>query len=354
MSIEKRGNLLSQAGRQDLNQIGKTTTFSGADITVVAYRNPAGGLNSPASKFEVDRLNAQLERANNELEDAKLARRNALAALERAEAEAESAEERFNRQQAARTSLGVDTRNSSFDSEGKFQNEVNRFSQQLQLANKRVSDANAAFDSILLKRNSFDEAAAPAVFVLGGAHTLSYSSFREKYAVRGLGATEAKTYTRGPRTIAGSIVFTVFQEHEFLKMVDFIDPTGPGKDPRAVMIDQVLPFNLLLLFANEFGSYSALHLLNIDIASEGQEMSIDQVITNNSMNYYATDMIPMTNLGNAFNSFDEMIVGTINDVAKAGYDSGTSGPKRRIDSLLNPFRNSEESNRLLNQSRGLF
>ena len=47
---------------------------------------------------------------------------------------------------------------------------------------------------------------------LGNLYTISYSSYRDMNAVRGLGQASALAITRGYRTIAGSMVFTQFNK----------------------------------------------------------------------------------------------------------------------------------------------
>jgi len=193
---------------------------------------------------------------------------------------------------------------------------------------------------------------------LGSLHTITYSSFREKFAVRGLGRIQAKAYTRGPRTIAGTLIFNTFQEHELIKFSNNNKVLDANEriHPDAIMLDQMEPFNLLLLFANEFGAYSSLHLLNVDLSSEGQEMSVDQVITHNTLNFYATDMIPMTSLGNQYKSYSEMLEAVIQENNQKTGVATSSSVKKRIDGLLNPFANPEEDEfqRMLGESRGLF
>jgi hypothetical protein len=193
-------------------------------------------------------------------------------------------------------------------------------------------------------------------FKLGSLHTISYSSFREKFAVRTLGRTQAKTYTRGPRTVAGSMVFTVFQEHDFLRMIKNID-TSNEKHPHIAMLDQIAPFNLMLLFANEYGAYSVLHLFDVELSSEGQQMSVDQIITHNTMNFYATDMIPMTSVGNTFNSYSDMINELAVEIGDRGIKSANRATNRPIDTDINRFSNSDGDKvlrEMLAESRGLF
>ena len=51
------------------------------------------------------------------------------------------------------------------------------------------------------------------VYTLGSLQTISISTHQDKRPVRSLGNINAKEYTMGQRTIAGSLVFAVFDKH---------------------------------------------------------------------------------------------------------------------------------------------
>ncbi|MDD3412435.1 MAG: hypothetical protein PHY47_00380 [Lachnospiraceae bacterium] len=188
---------------------------------------------------------------------------------------------------------------------------------------------------------------------LGSLHSLNYSSFREKNAVRTLGRTHARSYTRGQRTIAGTMVFTVLQSHEILNFGNKISNNNYS------MLDQVDPFNLLIVFSNEYGSMSAMHLFNVDINTESQSMSIDSLLLNNTMNFYAQDILPVEDIGNVFNSTAEML-----DAAFANKSMTTFQNKIKAKSgtgintinlaLSGESRNDKNIQKLLQRSRGLF
>lgn len=335
------------------NTIGNVVSFSGSDITVVAYRGK-----TPASRFAVATLKKEIEKVSIEEANDKATKAEAEIRLKSAQGDLQATQEEIANRAVELRHSGAPVFAASTSSlnnrEGRYQNRVTE-------ATGAVTIADRILEISVDKRRSLEKELSDidsieGYFELGSIHTISYSSFREKFAVRALGTTQAKAYTRGPRTIAGTMVFNVLQQHDFLRMVanKAIDKsTKAPPHPDAIMLDQIDPFNLLLLFANEFGAYSALHLLNVDLNSEGQEMSVDSIITHNTMNFYATDMIPMTSLGNRFKTYDEMIIGTISDITEAGFTSGSVPLRTRIDNVINPFRDGEESSLLAN-SRGLF
>ena len=190
---------------------------------------------------------------------------------------------------------------------------------------------------------------------LGTLDSLSYSTFREKNAVRTLGRSHAVAYTRGPRTIAGNLVFNVMQENELLEFANSsYDETSSRNSgtPMAAMIDQIDPFHMILVFANEYGGYSAMHFYNVDIASENQRMSVHDIVLQNSMTFYSTDMLPIENLGNSFESTYQML----NEVqTKAAADARTRSFSQKLRQEPDAFATSNKSIQdRLQRSRGLF
>lgn len=188
---------------------------------------------------------------------------------------------------------------------------------------------------------------------LGSLHSINYSAFREKVAVRTLGRTHARHYTRGQRTIAGTMTFNVLQSHELLRFANSVE------DQYIAMLDQIEPFNMLLLFSNEYGSLSTMHLFNVDINTESQGMSIDQIILNNTMNFYAQDILPMEETGNAFNNTQEMLNAALNEERFKSFinemqSKKLSGLKSLDGSLGGNSQSDKRVQTLLKRSRGLF
>lgn len=329
--------------RRENQSIADTVTFSGADISVIAFRDT-----DPIIDFTVDSLNKDLEKAQADVDRAHKNYIETEGRLAAAQTELQVEQRRIDKLKS-----GLPEGSTAFtrlnEREGKYIKQVQTVSAELERAQDNYFAAEGARFEIQKEFDSLSQNKA-IFFKLGSIHTISYSSFREKFAVRGLGRTQAKAYTRGPRTIAGTMVFNVFQEHEFLKMANLLPDQDLKTHPYSVMIDQIQPFNLLLLFANEYGAYSAMSLFNIDIASEGQEMSIDQILTHNTMNFYATEMVPMMKLGNRFNTYDEMITGAINEIRETGFSS-TYLPIPQRQSIDRFKTNTSD---ILSKSRGLF
>jgi hypothetical protein len=145
-----------------------------------------------------------------------------------------------------------------------------------------------------------------APIVLGELHTITYSTFREKGDVRAFGTSDVKGFVRGPRTYAGSMIFSVFNQHALSQLTSgassgaAVLPHHESLDARRgvrqgpCLLDQLPLFDVTILFANELGNISRMGIYGIDISSEGQVMSIQDLNIENSVVYKASFVEPMT------------------------------------------------------------
>ncbi len=128
---------------------------------------------------------------------------------------------------------------------------------------------------------------------LANIQTLTFSIHREKFPVRSLGNTHAKGHTRGPRTIAGSIIFTVFNQEVLGQFLGLSQVEVNAGQLLPITVDQIPPFHIVLLFASEYNYLSTMAIYNIDIINEGQVMSVEDLITENTCQYLATHIEPL-------------------------------------------------------------
>jgi hypothetical protein len=126
---------------------------------------------------------------------------------------------------------------------------------------------------------------------LGELQTLSYSIHRENSPVRILGHTNAAGFVKGPRTIAGSLIFTVFDEYTFYRLEKYQKAIPQGIYPIA---DMLPPFDVVISFSNEYGVFSKMAIYGITIIDEGQTMSVDDLITEQTYTYMARGIRPLT------------------------------------------------------------
>lgn len=124
--------------------------------------------------------------------------------------------------------------------------------------------------------------------VLGEIQTISYSIHMEKRPVRSIGNVNAKDYVMGPRTIAGSLVFAVFNKHFAEDIIK--DHNDFYTEGTAYMVDELPPFNIVISMANEYGIRSKMVIYGVRLLNEGQVMSVNDVYTENTYQFVATDI----------------------------------------------------------------
>lgn len=130
--------------------------------------------------------------------------------------------------------------------------------------------------------------------VLAELQTISISTHREKFPVRALGATYPKAFTRGPRTIAGSMIFTVFDTNVLDQFLESHPSDFDAHNPTtSALIDQIPPFDITIAFANELGQVSRMAIYGVEFINEGQTMSIEDMLLENVCQFVARDVDPM-------------------------------------------------------------
>lgn len=133
--------------------------------------------------------------------------------------------------------------------------------------------------------------------VVGELQTISYSMYNEKMPVRVLGDMNMKSIVFGNRTIAGSMVFTVFDRHWAHKMMDkYLAAMGSNAH---ILTDELPPINITISMANEYGDKSRLAIYGVTFVMEGQTMSIQDMYTENTFEYMAKDIDYLTNVTDA-------------------------------------------------------
>lgn len=145
-------------------------------------------------------------------------------------------------------------------------------------------------------------------YVFGELMTVTYSVHREVVPVRSLGFPSPRGYVRGPRTIGGSLVFAVIDLpvlnnvrddllEYYRKVAQSYGWTQPGPLPPnllgRLLADEMPPFDIYITaFTDRLDSMSAILIHGVQIVNEGQVMSIEDVMTERTMQYVALDVRP--------------------------------------------------------------
>jgi len=198
--------------------------------------------------------------------------------------------------------------------------------------------------------NSFSGVDIKAVFnsqVIAELQAISYSISREKAPIYTMGSADPRSFSRGKRGIAGTLIFIMFDRHallgafgayaptedqklKFLSDVDDIYPDAQGitsdlssvnvanpenitavqgaespitsvsSDQDAVapwFSDQIPPFDVTLAAANEYGALAVMRIFGVELLNEGYGVSIDDIVSEMQNTYVARTLIPWKNLG---------------------------------------------------------
>jgi hypothetical protein len=126
--------------------------------------------------------------------------------------------------------------------------------------------------------------------------TISYSIHRENSPVRTLGHVNPRGFVKGGRTIAGSLIFTVFNEYAFYRIKEFRNIMAETGLFFAPLADMLPPFDIVLSFFNEYGMASKMKIYGVTIVDEGGTMSVDDLITEQTYTFMARGMQPLVSM----------------------------------------------------------
>ncbi|MHA2063334.1 MAG: hypothetical protein ACXABY_03015 [Candidatus Thorarchaeota archaeon] len=173
------------------------------------------------------------------------------------------------------------------------------------VAERLIQQQRVLADSLNAQLKNTEEMArySSSTVALATLQTISVQSHREKFAVRSLGRSYVSGYTRGPRTIAGSMIFTIFNEHALYKLIRAMDDAAIAGETHidtflsSLIPDQLPPLDLTIVFANEYGSLSKMGIYGAEFVNDGVTMSIEDLMTENVVNFVARDVDIMTSVG---------------------------------------------------------
>lgn len=165
--------------------------------------------------------------------------------------------------------------------------------------------------------------------IIGELQGITYSVSREKAPVYTMGSAEPRSFSRGKRGIAGTLVFTVFDRDSLIEALKGstvqkfranIDPSNRftidewntameqsvpgGVGPQtavsslteaapAFYADELPPFDITISFANEYGQQAVQVIYGVEILNEGTGFSIDSITTEKACTFVARRVEPM-------------------------------------------------------------
>jgi hypothetical protein len=165
--------------------------------------------------------------------------------------------------------------------------------------------------------------------VIGNLMGITWSVTREKAPIYTMGSPNPRSFSRGKRGLAGSLMFMVFDRPSLYTMlakqadnddikyftrsnnlVPGFDATFRGITPISEQADtalnivaafphysdQIPPFDITITFANEYGQAATRTIYGVELLNEGSGASMDDIVIEETMTYVARDVGPMVAL----------------------------------------------------------
>lgn len=186
---------------------------------------------------------------------------------------------------------------------------------------------------------------------IGALSALTWSVTREKAPIFTLGSPNPRSFSRGKRGIAGSMMFTTFDRPAMYNVIaknvnndnfriwtrnwnllpnmnsniaaniSDISSTDYGvSSALPYYADQIPPFDITITFANEYGQAAVRAIYGVELINEGSGVSMDDVTIEESMTYVAREIGPMIPTTRGFNETD----GTIDANVVSGFGLSSS------------------------------
>jgi hypothetical protein len=131
-----------------------------------------------------------------------------------------------------------------------------------------------------------------------------------------MGSADPRSFSRGKRGIAGSMVFILFDRHALHGImnkslyvaksdenvvrrrveglapvpVDQVDQNVTAFLSTPIYADQVPPFDITLTAANETGQLATMSILGAEILNEGSGISVDDIVNEMAFTYVAREV----------------------------------------------------------------
>ena len=154
---------------------------------------------------------------------------------------------------------------------------------------------NGSLDSVATNE-TLKKLALPPTYMLADLTSITVSTYRSKQQVRTLGRVNPTGLAYGQRTIAGTMILTEYDREPFWSLLQssLVDQDIMSqKHDAAVLVDQLPPFNVMLLCANEYGDAAYRVIYEASVVTNGTVYSIQDMYTENTISFMATDVTPL-------------------------------------------------------------
>jgi len=180
---------------------------------------------------------------------------------------------------------------------------------------------------------------------IGTLSGITWSVTREKAPIYTMGSPNPRSFSRGKRGIAGSLIFTTFDRPALYDLIaknsandnfkvytrtwnllpnmNLFGDTRIGaaissaqSDDAGVVpvlpyyADQIPPFDVTITFANEYGQAAVKSIYGVELLNEGSGTSMDDIMIEETMTFVAREIGPMVPTNRDFSTLN-LTQGTI-------------------------------------------
>lgn len=125
--------------------------------------------------------------------------------------------------------------------------------------------------------------------LIGSLTTISYSMYRNKKPVINIGRTNINGVTRGSRIYAGTMIFTLINQH-WLRELQEQPEASWISSYEELKVDEMPLFDIMIISANEYGNCISMYIWGIDVTDEAQTISVEDLFTENTFSFIARDI----------------------------------------------------------------
>lgn len=235
-------------------------------------------------------------------------------------------------------------------------------------------NAGTSMENYTRSFSSFSGADIVATFngrLIGELQAITYSVTREVAPIYTMGSPDARSFSRGKRGISGSLVFTQFDRDALISEMEKTYSGAPAMqtfqqykanmdddlifglkntergygisawDDQMTRLgyaktganntfddsnltgfytpeyaDQLMPFNITITGANEYGQRMGMEIYGIQILNEGSGFSVDDVITAKAYTFVARKLKGVRPKDNLRNEGSDSMISTVGDLFK--------------------------------------
>lgn len=162
----------------------------------------------------------------------------------------------------------------------------------LQPASNSFSGADFRIYAAIRSEDIKPDTPANELFVpLVDIQTLTVSSARSMHPARNFNRVAPTAYTRGGRTIAGSLVFAVSSQDVFARIAAVSRKENRSNEP--FFVDNMPPMMVFIEAANEHGWSVHAALVDVEISNFGTTFSVDDMYNEATYSYVARYFYPL-------------------------------------------------------------